>query len=85
MSAFADNILGIDRPTAPKIAPPPSSATPAVQAANLAARRRERAASGRASTMLTDQSNLTSPSVSVTKLGGSTPSTQYMGSKSLLG
>lgn len=48
----------------------PSVATPAVQAAADAERRRQRAATGRAATMLTDQSNYTAPTIGTTKLLG---------------
>lgn len=48
----------------------PSVATPAVQAAADAERRRQRASSGRAATMLTDQSNYTAPTIGTTKLLG---------------
>lgn len=55
---------------APAPAPAPSVATPAVQAAADAERRRQRAASGRAATMLTDQSNYVAPTIGTTKLLG---------------
>ena len=53
-------VLGVEQPKVPEMAAPtpptpaatPSVATPSVQAAAQAARRRERVASGRAATML---------------------------------
>lgn len=57
-------------PTAPTAAIVPTTATPAVQAASEAARRRERTASGRAATMLTNQESYTSPNIGTTKLLG---------------
>lgn len=76
-------IFGDSGPSAPP--PAPSVATPSVQAAAQAARRRERTASGSAATMLTDQSSLSSANVGVKKLGGALPSNRSMGSKALLG
>lgn len=65
----------------------PSVATPAVQAAADAARVRERAASGRASTMLTAQADTASltPNVGRAKLGGKLTDEQRMGTAKLLG
>jgi len=51
-------------------APSPTVATPAVQAASEAAIRRERAASGRASTMLTDTVGQAAPETATKKLLG---------------
>lgn len=67
--------------------PTPSVATPAVQAAADSARMRERAASGRASTMLTSQSDLGSltPTVGRATLGGKLTDDQRMGTAKLLG
>jgi hypothetical protein len=51
-------VLGFDPGPAPKpptMAQVPSAATPQVQAASMAAQRRERVASGRAATMLTSR------------------------------
>lgn len=59
-----------DTPVATTPAAAPSVATPAVQAAADAERRRQRAATGRAATMLTDQSNYTAPTIGTTKLLG---------------
>lgn len=50
--------------------PTPTVATPAVEAAANAERRRQRTASGRAATMLTSQENYSSPNVGTTKLLG---------------
>lgn len=50
--------------------PPPTVATPAVQAAADSARMRERRASGRASTMLTSQEDYSAPRVATSKLLG---------------
>lgn len=55
-------------PEAP--APAPTVATPAVQAAADATRRRERIASGRASTMLTDAGGQAAPETATKKLLG---------------
>lgn len=65
----------------------PSVATPAVQAAADAARVRERAASGRASTMLTAQADTASltPTVGRATLGGKLTDEQRMGTAKLLG
>jgi hypothetical protein len=46
---------GGSAPAAPTMAQVPSAATPQVQAASMAAQRRERVASGRAATMLTSR------------------------------
>lgn len=77
-------------PSAPSLPAPsvqaPSVATPAVQAAADSARMRERAASGRASTMLSDQSDASSltPTTGRTMLGGKLDD-QKMGTAKLLG
>ena len=55
-------------PMAP--APTPSVATPAVEAAADAERRRQRTASGRAATMLTNQESYSAPNIGTTKLLG---------------
>ena len=55
-------------PMAP--APTPSVATPAVEAAADAERRRQRTASGRAATMLTNQEGSSAPNIGTTKLLG---------------
>lgn len=72
---------------APTPAAAPSVATPAVQAAADAARVRERAASGRASTMLTAQSDTSSltPTTARATLGGKITDEQRMGTAKLLG
>lgn len=48
----------------------PTVATPAVEAAADAERRRQRTASGRAATMLTNQESYSSPMIGTTKLLG---------------
>lgn len=61
--------------SAPKVKAPPPIQTPTMEdragiaAAADAARRRERVASGRAATMLSDQSNYTDPTIGRKKLG----------------
>lgn len=58
-------------PKVPKPKPPPSVAqSEGVQAAADAERRRQRLASGRASTMLSDQENMSAPMVGTRKLLG---------------
>lgn len=60
-------------PKAPKAPPPIQTPTmedrAGIAAAADAARRRERVASGRAATMLSDQSNYTDPTIGRKKLG----------------
>jgi len=51
-------------------APTPSVATPAVEAAADAERKRQRTASGRAATMLTNQESYSAPNIGTTKLLG---------------
>jgi hypothetical protein len=65
----------------------PSMATPAVQAAADSARLRERAATGRAATMLTAQSDSASltPTTARATLGGKLTDEQRMGTAKLLG
>ena len=72
-------------PSAPAAAP--SMATPAVQAAADSARLRERAATGRAATMLTAQSDSASltPTTARATLGGKLTDEQRMGTAKLLG
>lgn len=61
--------------SAPKVPKAPAIQTPTMEdragiaAAANAARRRERVASGRAATMLSDQSNYTDPTIGRKKLG----------------
>lgn len=77
IGGLVGSILGVpDAPAVPTPAPPsvsdtPSAATPNVQAAAQAARRRERIASGRAATMLSS--------------GGTAGGTADIGTKKLLG
>lgn len=62
---------GMFKPKTPMApAPVPTVATPAVEAAAEAARRRERTASGKAATMLTNQESYSSPMIGTTKLLG---------------
>jgi len=70
-------------PSAPAAAP--SMATPAVQAAADSARLRERAATGRAATMLTAQSDSASltPTTARATLGGKLTDEQRMGARLL--
>lgn len=65
----------------------PSAATPAVQAAADSARMRERAATGRAATMLTAQDDSASltPTTARATLGGKLTDEQRMGTAKLLG
>lgn len=80
----AQTMIASQAPAASSAAP--SVATPAVQAAADSARMRERAASGRASTMLSDQSDVSSltPTTGRTMLGGKLDD-QKMGTAKLLG
>lgn len=57
-------------PPPPPPPPPPTVATPQVQAAADAQRMRARAASGRASTMLSDQEDRAQPMTATKKLLG---------------
>ena len=50
--------------------PTPTVATPAVEAAADAERRRQRTSSGRAATMLTNQETYSTPNIGTTKLLG---------------
>lgn len=56
-------------PKAPAIRTPTMEDRAGIAAAANAARRRERVASGRAATMLSDQSNYTDPTIGRKKLG----------------
>lgn len=65
ITKIAGKLLGVEQPDMPQVAAPtpptaaetPSVATPNVQAAAQAQRRRERTASGRAATMLSGSSS----------------------------
>ena len=82
VSNLAGKLLGVEQPDVPQMAAPtpptsaetPSVATPNVQAAAQAARRRERTASGRAATMLSGSSS-----------GGASGGSANIGTSKLLG
>jgi hypothetical protein len=82
VTGLAGKLLGVEQPDMPQMAAPtpptaadtPSVATPNVQAAAQAARRRERTASGRAATMLSGSSS-----------GGASGGSANIGTSKLLG
>lgn len=82
VTGLAGKLLGVEQPDVPQMAAPtpptaaetPSVATPNVQAAAQAARRRERTASGRAATMLSGSSS-----------GGASGGSANIGTSKLLG
>lgn len=82
VTGLAGKVLGVEQPDVPQMAAPaaptaaetPSVATPNVQAAAQAARRRERTASGRAATMLSGSSS-----------GGASGNSANIGTSKLLG
>lgn len=82
VSGIAGKLLGVEQPDVPQMAAPtpptaaetPSVATPNVQAAAQAQRRRERTASGRAATMLSGSSG-----------GGTSGGSSNIGTSKLLG
>ena len=82
VTGIAGKLLGVEQPQVPQMAAPtpptaadtPSVATPNVQAAAQAARRRERTASGRAATQLSGSSS-----------GGTSGNSANIGTSKLLG
>jgi hypothetical protein len=82
VTGLAGKLLGVQQPNMPQVAAPtpptaadtPSVATPNVQAAAQAQRRRERTASGRAATMLSGSSS-----------GGTSGGSANIGTSKLLG
>lgn len=82
VTGLAGKLLGVEQPDMPQVAAPtpptaaetPSVATPNVQAAAQAQRRRERTASGRAATMLSGSSS-----------GGASGGSANIGTSKLLG
>ncbi len=85
VTGLVGKILGVEQPKMPEVAAPtpptvadtPSVATPNVQAAAQAQRRRERTASGRAATMLSGSGGGMS--------GGSSGGSANIGTSKLLG
>lgn len=84
ITKIAGKLLGVEQPDMPQVAAPtpptaadtPSVATPNVQAAAQAQRRRERTASGRAATMLSGSGGMS---------GGSSGGSANIGTSKLLG